>query len=206
MSLTPEIREKPSALLLFTFAYNSGRILSYTLAGFLVGLLGQLFKDLLMPDNGIGYIRLIASLMIIAMGFYIAGWFPQFSRVEKIGIPLWRFLQPLGQKLLPVKNLWQALLFGMVWGWLPCGLVYYMLIMSPANNGAGNAALFMLAFGLGTLLPLMSIGFLTGRLTKFRNSQKIRLISGILLIFMGIFSLILSIVPRLHHQLHFSVF
>jgi sulfite exporter TauE/SafE len=64
----------------------------------------------------------------------------------------------------------------------------------------------MLAFGLGTLLPLMSIGFLTGRLAKYRNSQKIRLTSGILLIIMGIFSLILSIVPELHHQLHFSVF
>ena len=206
MSLSPEIRENPSRLLLFTFAYNSGRILSYALAGFLVGSLGQVFKDFLMPDSGIGILRLIASLMIIAMGFYISGWFPQISRIEKIGLPLWRFLQPIGQKLLPVKNLWQAFLFGTVWGWLPCGLVYYMLIMSPANNGAGNAALFMLAFGLGTLLPLMSIGFLTGRLAKFRKSHKIRVTSGVLLIIMGIFSLIVSIVPTLHHQLHFSIF
>ncbi len=206
MSLAPEIREKPSTLAIYTFAYNSGRIMSYTLAGFFAGFLGQVFKDLLMPENGIGFLRLIASLMIIAMGFYIAGWFPQFSRIEKIGTPLWKYLQPIGHKLLPVKRPWQAFLFGTVWGWLPCGLVYYMLLMSPASDGAMSSALFMLSFGLGTLLPLMSIGFLTGRLTQFRNSHKIRYISGILLIIMGIISLVLAIFPDLHHQLHFRVF
>ena len=206
MSLTPEIRAKPTSLAIYTFAYNAGRILSYTLAGFLVGLLGQVFKELLMPENGIGVLRLIASLMIIAMGFYIAGWFPQFSSIEKIGTPVWRYLQPLGHKLLPVKNPWQAFLFGTVWGWLPCGLVYYMLLMSPASDGAMSSALFMLSFGLGTLLPLMATGFLTGKLTQLRNSHKIRHISGLLLIIMGIISLFLAVVPDIHHQLHFRVF
>lgn len=206
MSLDPKIRQNTSQLGLYTLAYNSGRIISYTVAGFLVGLFGQTLRDYLMPENGIGILRLIASILIIAMGFYIAGWFSHFSRIEKIGIPLWKILQPIGQRLLPVKNLWQAFLFGAVWGWLPCGLVYYVLLISPANDGALNAAFFMLAFGLGTLIPMMAAGFLTGRLAPIRQSQKIRHFAGITLIIMGILSLLLATYPDAHRLLQFHIF
>ena len=130
MSLETNIRKTPAQLGFYTLAYNSGRILSYVAAGFLIGWFGQALRDFLMPESGIGILRLIASILIIAMGFYIAGWFPHFSRIEKIGTPLWKILQPIGQRLLPVKKPWQALLFGVVWGWLPCGLVYFVLLTS----------------------------------------------------------------------------
>lgn len=206
MSLEPNIRKNTSQLGLYTLAYNTGRMTSYVVAGFLVGWFGQTLRDLLMPEEGIAVLRLIASLLIIAMGFYIAGLFPQFSLIEKIGTPLWRYLQPLGQKLLPVKSIWQAFLFGAVWGWLPCGLVYYVLLISPAKDGAVNAALFMLFFGLGTLLPMMAAGFLTGRLAPLRQSQKIRYFSGLVLIIMGLISLWLATDPNAHQVLHFHVF
>ena len=206
MSLEPAIRKQTSQLGLYTLAYNGGRIVSYVVAGFLVGWFGQALRDFLMPENGISVLRLIASILIIAMGFYIAGWFPQFSKIEKIGQPLWRLLQPLGQRLLPVKNIWQAFLFGAVWGWLPCGLVYYVLLISPANDSALNSALFMLFFGLGTLIPMMAAGFLTGRLAPLRQSQKIRYFSGIVLIIMGVLGLLLSIYPDAHRLLQFHIF
>lgn len=210
MSLEPAIRKSPSQLGLYTFAYNGGRILSYVVAGFLVGWFGQTLRDFLMPENGISVLRLIASILIIAMGFYIAGWFPKysqkFSHIEKIGVPLWKILQPIGQRLLPVKNIWQAFLFGAVWGWLPCGLVYYVLLISPANDGALNAAFFMLAFGLGTLIPMMAAGFLSGRLAPLRQSQRVRYFSGLVLIIMGIFGLLLSIYPDTHRLLQFHIF
>jgi len=206
MSLEPKIRQKPAGLGLYTLAYNMGRMSSYVVAGFLVGWFGQTLRNLLMPDEGIAVLRLFASLLIIAMGFYIAGWFPQFSKIEKIGTPLWRHLQPIGQRLLPVKSLWQAYLFGAVWGWLPCGLVYYVLLISPAKDGAVNSALFMLFFGLGTLLPMMAAGFLTGRLAPLRQSQKIRYLSGLVLIAMGLVGLWLATDPNAHQVLHFHVF
>ncbi len=203
MSLQPAIRQNQARLALYTLAYNSGRILSYMLAGLLVGWFGQALKEVLVSEGGIGYLRLVASMLIIAMGLYIGGWFPQFARIEKLGTPLWRHLQPIGQKLLPVKSIGQAFLFGAVWGWLPCGLVYYALLIAPAQNGAVNSSLFMLVFGLGTLLPMMSAGFLAGRLVHLRQSRKIRYISGLLLVFMGIISLWLAVDPNAHHQLPF---
>lgn len=210
MSLTPDIRKNTTQLGLYTFAYNAGRISSYALAGFMVGYFGQILRDFLMPKEGVAVLRLIASLLIIAMGFYIAGWFPQFSqkfsKIEKLGVPLWKILQPIGQRLLPVNNLGQAFLFGAVWGWLPCGLVYYVLLLSPAKDGAINAALFMLFFGLGTLIPMMAAGFLSGRLAPIRQSQKIRYFSGIILILMGLVSLFLATDPDAHRYLQFHVF
>lgn len=206
MSLDPRIRNNHTQLALYTLFYNSGRILSYTVAGFLVGWFGQTLRDFLMPEEGVAVLRLIASLLIIAMGFFIAGWFPLFSQIEKIGTPLWRFLQPLGQKLLPVKNVWQAFLFGAVWGWLPCGLVYYVLLISPATESAIDSALFMLFFGLGTLLPMMSAGFLTGRLAPLKRSQKIRHLAGLVLILMGLVGVFLAVHPDAHHYLQFNVF
>ena len=206
MSLEPNIRKNPSQLGVYTLAYNGGRIASYVIAGFLVGWFGQTLRDFLMPENGISVLRVIASILIIAMGFYIAGWFPQFSKIEKIGQPLWKVLQPIGQRLLPVKNIWQAFLFGAVWGWLPCGLVYYVLLISPANDSALNAAFFMLSFGLGTLMPMTAAGFLTGRLAPLRQSQNIRYFSGIILIIMGILGLLLATYPDAHRLLQFHIF
>lgn len=206
MSLQPEIRKQPTQLGLYTFAYNFGRITSYVIAGFLVGFFGQALRDLLMPEDGIAILRMLASILIIAMGFYIAGWFPQFAQIEKLGAPLWKKLQPIGQRLLPVQNIWQAFLFGAVWGWLPCGLVYYVLLISPANDGAVNSALFMLVFGLGTLLPMMAAGFLSGHLAPLRQSKKIRYFSGFVLIIMGLISLLLAVSPEAHRYLPFHVF
>ena len=206
MSLSPSIRNNASQLGLYTFSYNLGRITSYVIAGFLIGWFGQTLRDWLMPSEGIAILRLIASILIIAMGFFIAGWFPQFSKIEKLGGPLWKILQPIGQGLLPVKNIWQAFLFGAVWGWLPCGLVYYVLLISPASDGAMNSALFMLLFGLGTLVPMMAAGFLSGRLAPIRQSQKIRHFSGLLLIVMGLVSLFLATDPDAHRYLQFHVF
>ncbi len=206
MSLDPKIRQQTSKLGLYTFAYNAGRLSSYVTAGFLMGFFGQTLRDFLMPEDGIAILRLIASILIIAMGFYIAGWFPQFSKIEKIGVPLWKVLQPIGQRLLPVKNIWQAFLFGAVWGWLPCGLVYYVLLISPAKDGAVGAALFMLMFGLGTMIPMMAAGFLSGRLAPIRQSKNIRYASGLLLIIMGIVSLLLATDPDAHRYLQFHIF
>ena len=206
MSLNPSIRNSTSQLGFYTFSYNFGRITSYVIAGFLIGWFGQTLRDWLMPSEGIAIFRLMASLLIIAMGFYIAGWFPTFSNIEKIGTPLWKVLQPTGQRLLPVNSIWQAFLFGAVWGWLPCGLVYYVLLMAPAENGAMNAALFMLAFGMGTLTPMMAAGFLSGRLAPIRQSQKIRHVSGLLLIIMGLISLLLATYPNAHQYLQFHIF
>jgi len=135
--------------------------------------------------------------MMVAIGLYLTGWLPQIAGVEKIGIPLWKRLEPLGRKLVPVVSIPRALAYGLVWGWLPCGLVYFVLIWALTAGDALHGALTMLAFGLGTLPTLIAAGFMTSWITRFARSARARQVVGVLIMVMAISSLF---IPMAHHH------
>jgi sulfite exporter TauE/SafE len=115
-------------------------------------------------------------------GLYIAGWFPRFAYIEKAGTHFWKKIEPYGRKLIPVKTQTQAYLFGMVWGWLPCGLVYTALALAATAGDASKSALTMMAFGLGTLPAVMGVGIMTGILTKLSRMQRFKQAIGVFMI------------------------
>ncbi|MEY3190724.1 MAG: hypothetical protein RIS10_841, partial [Pseudomonadota bacterium] len=121
LSLSPEIRNNKKRLLPFVFNYNFGRITSYAIAGALVGAIETLLTMHLGETHGHRFLQLLSAVIMASAGLYIAGWFPRFAYIEKTGMLLWKKIEPYGRKLIPVKNLKQAYLFGMIWGWLPCG-------------------------------------------------------------------------------------
>lgn len=130
--------------LAYLLNYNLGRILSYVIAGALVGGLLATTSELGAGKHAIAGLRLVAALLMIALGLYLAGWWQGILLLERLGARLWPRLKPLAGKFLPFTSPVQALLFGMVWGWLPCGLVYSMLTWSAAAGSAGGGALIML--------------------------------------------------------------
>ncbi len=164
-------------------AYNLGRIGSYVIAGLLAGLLGQAAGNLLALQN---VLYLCASLMLIAMGLYLLGFTQFLSLLERGGQALWQRIQPLTKRFLPVRGIAQALPLGLLWGWLPCGLVYSALTTSLASGSAGQGALLMLAFGLGTLPNLLLAGLLLARFRRFAQARAVRVVSGLLVLGYGI--------------------
>ncbi|QYJ80454.1 sulfite exporter TauE/SafE family protein [Shewanella acanthi] len=169
----------------FLLSYNLGRILSYTLAGTLVGgssaMLGHLFE----LDSYLLVLRIIAGLMMIATGLYIAKIWAGITYIERLGQVLWQSLKPLAQHILPIKTPSQAIIAGMIWGWLPCGLVYSTLTWSVASGDAIEGGLIMLAFGLGTLPALLSAGVAAKQLSLWVQHKTFRLLSGLVLIGFG---------------------
>ncbi len=165
--------------------YNLGRILSYALAGFVFGLAGWAVDQ----SSGADILRLIAGLLLISMGLYLAGWWSGLLRLEQAGQLLWRYIQPVTKSFIPIRNTRHALLLGLLWGWLPCGLVYSTLIWSASQGDAGLSALLMLVFGLGTWPTLLASGFAAERLTAFLRSRKVRSGAGLLIIIYGIWTL-----------------
>ena len=123
---------------------------------------------------------------MILLGLYLAGWWSGLARVERAGGLLWKRIEPLGRRLLPVRSPWQALLLGMVWGWLPCGLVYSVLIWSLSAGGMLQGALLMGAFGLGTLPNLLLMGAAAGWLAGTLRQPLVRRIAGTLVILLGL--------------------
>ncbi|MCK5812985.1 MAG: sulfite exporter TauE/SafE family protein [Cocleimonas sp.] len=203
MSLHPDKRQGVASLLQYTLAYNLGRMLSYVLAGVIVGVLGQAILSITPHFVGL-LLRPLLMIFVILLGFYIGGWLPKLALIEKLGQPIWIILQPIGIKYLPVKKIHHAFMFGLIWGWLPCGLVYYALVMAFAQNGIIDSALFMLFFSLGTLAPMLLAGILAGRLVSIQKSKNIRKFNAIALILIGVMGLLMLLFPEFTHNLYFS--
>lgn len=191
-SLPQEVRERWPLLSIYLLAYNLGRIASYTLAGALLGSLGGTFYETLSLGYAHLVLQLLAAGLLIGIGLYLAGWFPKFALIERLGIPLWRRLEPLGRRLLPVRSPLHALLYGTIWGWLPCGLVYTTLLWTLTAQGPEQGSLFMLAFGLGTLPAVLSAGFLTGWFTRLTRLPYLKQAVGLVIIAMALASVVFS--------------
>ena len=121
-------------------AYNLGRCLTYIMLGMLAGALGGWGTQLL----GVGPTLLyaIANLLLIGMGLYLLG-LPWLVRpLEQGGQHLWRHIEPVSRRLFPVYTVPRALAVGLLWGFLPCGLVYSALAtafaLGAADQGAGH--------------------------------------------------------------------
>ena len=186
LSLSPDIRNNKKRLLPFVFNYNFGRITSYTIAGALTGTIEVLLTLPLGEAHGHRVLQLLSAIIMASAGLYIAGWFPRFAYIEKAGVFLWKQLEPYGRKLIPVKNLTQAYLFGMVWGWLPCGLVYAALALAATAGDVSKSALTMLAFGLGTLPAVMGVGIMTHILTRLSRMQRFKQAIGLFMIVLAL--------------------
>ncbi len=170
-------------------AYNAGRIASYTLAGLLAGAIGasSVWLEGFFPAQKLLY--LLANLMLVVLGLYLAGIWQGVLWLERFGSHLWRHVQPLAKGFFPVTTVPRALVVGAVWGWLPCGLVYSVLVTALASGHALEGARVMLVFGLGTLPNLMAMGLLASGLQRLRQQKQTRLLAGLLVAGYGLWGL-----------------
>jgi len=167
-------------------AYNSGRIVSYALAGALAGALGAAS----VAFSGQWPLRVglavAANLMLVALGLYLIGVTRALAFSERLGQKLWRRVQPLSRRFLPARNIGQAFPLGLVWGWLPCGLVYSALVAAMTSGSAAGGAAMMLAFGAGTLPNLLLAGLLATRLKAWAARPAVRIVAGLLVAAFGL--------------------
>lgn len=200
LSLKPEIRKHKKTLLTYVFNYNAGRIVSYTLAGLIVGFAEAILSAPFGLQHGHRLLQLFSALIMIGAGLYIAGWFPRFAYIEKGGVFIWKKLEPFGRKLIPVKSRIHAFLFGMIWGWLPCGLVYAALALAASTGDAQRSAFTMLAFGLGTLPSIVGLGIMTDILTELSRNERFKQLVGLMLVLLAIVAAFPELNPmRLKH-------
>jgi sulfite exporter TauE/SafE len=171
----------------FLLLFNFGRITSYSIAGLIVSLLGLWLADSHQVAQQI--LRSIAGALLILMGFYVARWWMLLTRLESAGQLVWRYIQPLTRTLIPIKTKPQALALGLLWGWLPCGLIYSTLAWVAANGEPALGALTMFCFGLGTLPGVLAAGIFAQQLNRLISHQYFRQFAGMLLIFYGTWTL-----------------
>ncbi len=171
-------------------SYNGGRIASYAIAGAMVGGLAR-GLTLLGDVHSLRVTMFWASnLMLVALGLYLMGLHSGIAQIESFGRRAWQALQPLTRKLLQVSGTSQLFMAGMVWGWLPCGMVYSMLLTAMLAGSATSGALVMIAFGTGTVPAMLLIGYLGSKLVGHRHFVDLRLVAGALVLGFGILGLV----------------
>lgn len=175
--------------LLRVLAYNTGRIASYSAAGALAGLAGATLVGLLPPETAKRIAMGISATFMLLLALYMVGRGGLLVHLERLGGRLWRYLRPLGQRLIPARGAGQAFALGLVWGWLPCGLVYTALAWALASGSALRGAVLMLGFGLGTLPALVSMGMAGSWILAWRERPLVRYGAGLVLVGFAVTSL-----------------
>ncbi|NAW60192.1 MULTISPECIES: sulfite exporter TauE/SafE family protein [unclassified Vibrio] len=168
--------------------YNTGRLISYALVGALVGGSVSTLAEVSELNSALVWLRLIAAIFMILLACYLGRWWNGLLQVEKLGQSVWRYISPVGKSLLPLKSSLHALPFGVIWGWLPCGLVYSTLTWSAVSGSAVNGALIMLAFGAGTLPAMLFVGYGANYFQKIQQSGLFRNISAFLILGYGVYT------------------
>ena len=172
---------------------NLGRISSYVLIGLIVGLVGQIgisLDDTRWLQNGL-YIA--ANILLLLLGLYLAGLSTAATQIERIGRPIWKRLNPILNRLLPIKSVPACFGVGMLWGWLPCGLVYSASLYALGSGNAVQGGLYMLAFALGTLPNLLAMGIFAVQLKTLLQRRAIRLCAGLLVAGWAVFRLVVML-------------
>ncbi len=184
----------------FWGSYHFGRITSYSVAGVVVGgatgQVGQLFP--IERSEMIG--SLIAGLLMVILGGHVARWWNLLSIIEQAGGRIWQKVVPLFSRFLSPKLYRHAIVGGLLWGWIPCGLVYSTLVVAAATADPVAGGLTMAAFGIGTLPMLFGMGAMAGQLQKLKGLTWFRTLMGVTLCIFGVVIFLSMVSPHIGHQ------
>jgi sulfite exporter TauE/SafE len=163
-------------------AYNLGRVLSYALLGVAVAVIGKTMVSGI-PDIA-APVRFASGILIILVGLQLAFGWRILSPLESAGAKLWNRIAPAAKGLVPVRTTGQAIGLGLIWGWLPCGLVYSVLLLAATTADPTSGGLVMISFGLGTMPAMIATGLSASKLAQFMSGK--RLGAGLLIILLGL--------------------
>jgi len=185
--------------------YATGRLASYSLFGALAGALGFVAAEAIGPELAPRVqtgARWGVGLLLIAFGIGLAGFRP-LRRVERLGLSVWRRIQPLARHLKHLPGPTRALALGALWGFLPCGMVYGAAAVAALTGTAAQGALFMLAFGLGTVPAVLGVGAFASELFARLGRQNLRRASALAIALCGVWTLVgpelMRAAPHAHH-------
>lgn len=172
-----------------TLLQNAGRLASYSLAGAAAGAFGAGFAAAGGSDAMFG-LRTLAALLLLAAGLQVGGWAAFSARLEALGGRLWRRLAPLARRARQSQTLAASFGFGLLWGWLPCGLVYSALVLASTSGSAPAGAATLLAFGAGTLPGTLLVAGLASRGFALLRGPASRRVAGASLAALGVWTFV----------------
>jgi sulfite exporter TauE/SafE len=183
-------------------ATQIGRIGSYMVVGGAAGAAGAVLAVMMDWIHLAAVLRVLAGALLLAVALRIAFAWNLFAWLERAGGRLWsRYLAKLAPNAMstPRSGVAQSMLLGAVWGWLPCGLVYSMVLFAAFAGSALQGALVMLAFGAGTLPSMLSSSLLAAHLARLLKKPGVRWLAVATLTLFGIWTIVSALQHPGHH-------
>lgn len=175
--------------------YHLGRLISYSLLGLIASFVGVAIFQSIMSNSAP---RIVLGAVLVLIGLAMLG-LPLFNQLEKVGMRFWQSLAPIRKKVFPIDSFGKALFAGLLWGFLPCGLVYGALMMAIAGNNIATGAALMFVFGLGTMPMLIATQKTVGMLQSSIKNFRLRQINGVIMVLSG---LAVIFIPMMMHHNH----
>jgi len=176
--------------------FHVGRISSYLILAMLLTLVGSVPAQWVPADAG-PVMRIALGALLVLMAAYIA--LP--GRLRDIFgdalAPLTRRVLPLFQRTLPASTWERAIGLGLLWGLLPCGLLYSVLAAVVLLADPAATLAMVIGFGLGTLPLLLGGGLGLAALRQRIRAPWLRLPAATVLALTGV---LVSFGPGLAHR------
>jgi hypothetical protein len=185
--------------------YHLGRLGGYALAGGLCGVFGAALRSALDLSSLTVALRVASGALIVLVGLRVLVGWNALRGLERAGAHFWRRLQPLARYAAQSDTRGRALLLGFLWGWLPCGLVYSMLLFAALSGSALQGAAIMIAFGIGTLPSMLTGSVFAAELHQWLSQRWPRTLSGALLLVFGLWLGIAPLRMGQHAHPHLTV-
>jgi hypothetical protein len=191
----------------YPLLYQCGRLASYAGAGALAGALGLAAGAGFALARWAEVLRLATALIVVLIGLDLAlgtGARVRLLRLpERAGARVWRRVAPAITRVLPTAGSGRAVALGLLWGWLPCGLVYSVLLAAAVAGSATAGSAVMLAFGIGTLPSMLSLSY-AGAHVGLRDGTLARLF-GALIVACGLWSASMPLSMLSGHPMHIKM-
>ena len=134
---------------------HAGRIFTYMLMGALTGAIGALGMRThpFMSIHTLLYI--FGNLALVWLGLRLAGYTPHFAPLDRLVARITSRIHLSPRFAILAQTQRYPFLVGMLWGCLPCGLIFGVLPFALLSGDAYSGAILMLIFGLGALPHLL---------------------------------------------------
>jgi sulfite exporter TauE/SafE len=166
--------------------FNLGRLLGYALLGALAGgIIGAAGEIMALKPLG-KWLRALTALMVALIGLrFLLDW-RGLDVIEKGGAGLWRRVMPIAVRISQRHDWIGRLGLGLCWGFLPCGLVYTVLMTAASTGSSLGGAAAMFAFGAGTLPAMLGLTLAAPALGSFLSDRFVRRIVGFSLVVLAL--------------------
>lgn len=171
-----------SASLSLHSLYNLGRITTYALIGGLLGAVGSFSSSLAKYKTIPGVVLLLAGTLMILMGLNLAGFLGRRGYLESDAISDMPLFRRSIHTALAIESDWGVYFFGILLGFLPCGLLYPVFIQAALSGGFLSGLLTMAVFGFGTIPAMMAFGWAVAQVSSHLRLILYRIAAGIIVL------------------------